>query len=77
MNTSKQCEYRVDEDPDTLEPLGPACGSVATQIIRWAAGDTSPACKEHGINSLTQNGLVLVASVVSVDGATLYETGQA
>ncbi len=57
------CAFREEHDPVTLEPLGPACGKPATQIIYWRDGRASPACDEHGMSALDDDARALVSRV--------------
>lgn len=57
------CTFREAHDPETLEPLGPACGKAATQEIYWHDGRVSPSCSEHGMRALDKDTRALVARV--------------
>lgn len=60
------CAFRQTHDPKTLEPTGPACGAPATCNLIWKDGRHSPACQEHGYNTLTPEAKKLVAKVVKI-----------
>lgn len=57
------CEFRDAFDPATLEPVGPACGQPATQVILWRDRRYSPACAEHGVAALDPEARALVQGV--------------
>lgn len=61
---SERCTFRFDHDPATLTPRGRACTSQAVEEIHWKDGRTSVACKEHGVDALTDSARMLVARVV-------------
>lgn len=61
------CAFREAHDPETLEPLGPACGKPATQELYWCDGRVSPSCAEHGVRALDED---VRASVVRVTRPT-------
>jgi hypothetical protein len=57
------CAFREAFDPETLEPVGPACGKPATQELYWHDGRVSPSCSEHGMRALDKDAHPLVARV--------------
>jgi hypothetical protein len=56
------CEFRNEHDADG-EPVGPACGAVAVEVIFWNDGRYSPACKDHGNGALDDIGRANVVAV--------------
>ncbi len=61
---SHTCAFRDSHDPETLQPIGPACGQPATQEIHWKDGRVSPSCPVHGIVALDNDARALVSYVV-------------
>lgn len=57
------CAHCERWDPVTFAPIGPECGRAVVSVIRWADGRYSPACDQHGLNSLTPETRSLVAAV--------------
>jgi hypothetical protein len=57
------CAFRESYDPETLEPVGPACGKPAMQELYWRDGRVSPSCFEHGMGALTGDARALVVRV--------------
>jgi hypothetical protein len=49
------CTFRYDHDPATLAPRGRACKMTAIEEIFWKDGRTSVACKDHGVDALTDD----------------------
>jgi hypothetical protein len=64
------CVFCSAFDPMTLEPLGPCCGQVATQIIHWLDGRSSTACGAHGLDALDGDAKALVFHVAPLRGAS-------
>ena len=61
---SEVCTFRYDHDPATLAPRGRACKRSAVEEIHWKDGRTSVACREHGVEALTENAKAEVLRVV-------------
>ncbi len=57
------CAYRESYDPDTLEPVGPACGKPAMQELYWRDGRVSPSCAAHGMKAIDEDARTLVLRV--------------
>lgn len=57
------CAFRESHDPETLEPLGRACGKPAMQELYWHDGRVSPSCSEHGMRALDDEARALVVRV--------------
>jgi hypothetical protein len=57
------CAFRESHDPETLKPVGPACGKPAMQELYWHDGRVSPSCSEHGMRALADDACALVARV--------------
>ena len=63
-STREVCTFRYDHDPATLAPRGRACKRSAVEEIHWKDGRTSVACREHGVEALTEDGKAEVLRVV-------------
>jgi len=63
MSKRHTCAYRENYDPETFEPMGPACGRRATQEIYWNDGRVSPSCPAHGMRALDPSARALVKRV--------------
>jgi hypothetical protein len=75
MPTRKHtCAFRAAHDPDTLEPLGAACGERATQELYWQDGRVSPSCPVHGMEALTEEARALVTRVTRPQSETEWAT---
>lgn len=57
------CAFRESHDPETLEPMGAACGKPAMQELYWHDGRVSPSCSEHGMGALDDDARALVVCV--------------
>lgn len=57
------CAYRAAFDPETFEPVGPACGKPATQELYWLDGTVSPSCPDHGMRALDDDARALIVRV--------------
>lgn len=57
------CSYHAAYDPETLDPVGPACGKEAVQEIHWRDGRISPSCLFHGYQALDPEARAMVLKV--------------
>jgi hypothetical protein len=57
------CAFRESHDPETLAPVGPACGKPAMQELYWRDGRVSPSCSEHGMGALDDDARALLHRV--------------
>jgi hypothetical protein len=58
------CAHHDAFDPETFEPVGPACGEPAMQELYWHDGRVSPSCEKHGMQALDDDARALVMRVM-------------
>jgi len=61
------CRFVDGYDSDTLDPVGPCCGRVVTQVIYWRDRSYSPCCEQHGIQALDDHAIQLVRCIAPIE----------
>lgn len=61
--------YTPSFDSESLAPMGPECGKVATHVVFWKDRRFSPSCGAHGLRVLDADTLDLVLCVHPIEPA--------